>query len=357
MTAAAASEPSAGIRRRIPPEALFAVLTVLLVAAAALSLTVGAVHISPGAVFGIVLDHLGIDSGFQFTAGQDEVLWSIRLPRVVLGAVVGAGLGVAGGALQGIFRNPLADPQLIGVSSGAALGSALGILALEGLIGLAAGPIGGFAGGVAAGAVVYLIARSEGRTEVVTLVLGGIAVAAVFGAAAGVLSSAVRDARLGSALFYSAGGLSIATWRLVRWTLPFVAVAVVALPFTGRSLNLALLGDREAKYLGVDVERLRLVVFGLAIVAAGATVAAAGVIGFVGLLAPHGVRLLSGPDHRVVLPGGALLGATLVVAADMAARTIASPIEIPVGLCTAILGGPVFLWLLARTRREHGGWG
>lgn len=357
MTAATASDRPAAPRHRIAPLPLFAALGALLALSMAVALAVGAVDISPGAVLGILLDRAGFAGGPAFTSAQSDVLWSIRLPRVVLGAVVGAGLGVAGGALQGIFRNPLADPQLIGVSSGAALGSAIAILSLEGLIGVVAGPIGGFAGGVAAGAVVYVIARHEGRTEVVTLVLGGIAVAAVFGAGAGMLSSAVRDARLGSALFYSAGGLSVATWRLVWTTLPFVAVALIALPFTGRSLNLALLGDREAEYLGVDVERLRIVVFGLAIVAAGATVAAAGVIGFVGLLAPHGVRLVAGPDHRIVLPAGALLGATLVVLADVAARTLASPIEIPVGLCTAILGGPVFLWLLAKTRREHGGWG
>ncbi len=342
---------------RISRPVLYGALSAALLGAVVLSLAFGEVDIAPGAIIGIVLDHLGIDSGLSFTQQQDAVLWSIRLPRVVLGAVVGAGLGIAGGALQGIFRNPLADPQLIGVSSGAALGSAVAILLLEGALGGVAGPIGGLIGGVIAGAAVYVIARHEGRTEVVTLVLAGIAVAAVAGAAAGVLSFAVRDPRLGSPLFYALGSLAVATWRLVWTTVPFVVAALLLLPLTARSLNLALLGDREAQYLGVDVERLRVVVFGLATLAAGATVAAAGVIGFVGLIAPHGVRLVAGPDHRVVLPAGALLGATLVVLADLGARTLASPIEIPVGLLTAILGGPVFLWLLARTRREHGGWG
>jgi iron complex transport system permease protein len=317
----------------------------------------GAVTISPGAVVAILAEHLGFETSADFTAQQDAVLWSIRLPRVVLGGIVGAGLGMAGAALQGIFRNPLADPQLIGVSSGAALGSALGVLALEGLIGSLAGPLGAFLGGLAAGATVYVIARHDGRSEVVTLVLAGIAVAAVGGGAAALISFAVQDARLGSAVFYTLGGLSTATWKLVWVTAPFVVGALVLLPATGRSLNLALLGDREAEYLGVDVERLRLTVFGLAILAVGATVSAAGVIGFVGLLAPHGVRLFAGPDHRVVLPAGALGGAVLVILADLGSRTLASPFEIPVGLLTAILGGPVFLWLIARTRREHGGWG
>lgn len=354
MTQTRAPAETAG---RVAPAVLYAALGVMLAGAVMLSLALGEVDIAPSAVFGIVADHLGFDTGLAYTAQQDAVLWSIRLPRVVLGVLVGAGLGVAGGALQGIFRNPLADPQLIGVSSGAALGSAVGILLLEGVLGVVAGPLGALVGGIAAGVSVYLIARHEGRTEVVTLVLAGIAVAAVAGATAGILSFAIRDPRLGSPLFYALGSLAVATWRLVWTTVPFVVAALVLLPVTARSLNLALLGDREAHYLGVDVERLRIVVFGLATLAAGATVAAAGVIGFVGLIAPHGVRLLAGPDHRVVLPAGALLGASLVVMADLAARVLASPIEIPVGLVTAVLGGPVFLWLLARTRREHGGWG
>lgn len=336
---------------------VLAVLGAGLIGAVLASLAVGQVRISPAAALGILLDHLGIDSGLEFSSRQDAVLWSIRLPRVVLGALVGAALGIAGAAYQGIFRNPLADPQLIGVSSGAALGSALGILTFGWLIGTLAGQLGGFLGGLAAGAAVYGLARHRGRTEVVTMVLAGIAVAAVGTAGAAFASLVADDPRLKSEVFWALGSLTFATWKLVWFTLPFVGIAVVVLPLYGRAVNVALLGDREALHLGVDVERLRIIVMGLATLAVGAGVAAAGVIGFVGLLVPHGIRLAAGPDNRIVIPGSAIGGAALVILVDMVARTAAAPTEIPVGLLTAIVGGPVFLWLLGRTRREHGGWG
>jgi iron complex transport system permease protein len=344
-------------RARFSGPVLFGGLAVLLLAAAGIGLGVGAVDINPVQVFAILLDHLGIDVGVEFSSTQDAVLWSIRLPRVALGVAVGAALGIAGAAFQGIFRNPLADPQLIGISSGAAFGAVVAVLFLEGLIGSLAGPIGGVAGGIGAGIVVYSIARHQGRTEVVTLVLAGFAVAAIGGAGAAVLSVAADDARLGSVLFYSLGSLSIATWDLVWRTVPLVALAVVALPFAARKLDLVLLGEREAAHLGVDVERTRIMVVGLATAAVGSSVAAAGAIGFVGLLAPHSIRYLAGPGHRLLLPASALGGAVFVVLADAVARTIASPLEVPIGLLTAVVGGPAFLALLVRTRRRHGGWG
>jgi len=336
---------------------LVAGLGVVVVAAAVVALGSGAVRIAPSEVVAILLRHAGLGDGGDVGATEDAVLWSIRLPRVLLAIGVGAGLAVAGAALQGIFRNPLADPQLIGISSGAAAGSALGVLALESVIGGVAGTIGAFCGGLVAGLAVYGLARHRGRTEVVTLVLAGIAVAAVGGALAGFLSVIADDPRLGSPLFYSLGDLGVATWRLVGLTLPFVAVGVLVLPRYARRLDLILLGEREAAHLGVDVERLRMEVLILVTITVGATVAAAGVIGFVGLLVPHGVRLVVGPGHRTVLVASALGGAVLVLAADTVARTVALPLEVPVGLLTALAGGPLFVWLLRRTRREHGGWG
>jgi iron complex transport system permease protein len=332
-------------------------LVALLIGGIFASLALGAVSISPSAVIGILLEHAGVDSGIAYTSQQDAVMWGIRLPRIVLGGLVGAGLGIAGASYQAIFRNPLADPQLIGVSSGAALGSALTILLLGGVLDAAAGPVGGLIGGLAAGALVYGLARHGGRTEVVTLILAGIAVAAVGTAGAGFISLLADEPRLKSEMFWVLGSLTFATWRLVWFTLPFVAVAVIALPAFGRAMNVSLLGDSEARSLGIDVERFRLTVLALATLAVGASVAAAGVIGFVGLLVPHAIRLLAGPDNRLVVPGSAVGGAALVILVDLVARTAASPTEIPVGLLTAVLGGPVFLWLVRRTRREHGGWG
>lgn len=345
-----------GTARR-QPVVVLAGLTLVLLGAMVVALAVGAVDIAPSAVVGILLDHLGFEPDIDYSATQDAVLWSIRLPRVLLGAVVGAGLGAAGAGLQGVFRNPLADPQLIGISSGAALGAVVAVLALEGVIGGVAAPIGGVVGALGASLAVYALARHEGRTEVVTLVLAGFAVAAIAGAAAALTSVAADDPRLGSALFYSLGTLSVATWRVLWLTVPFVLAGVFLLPLAGRPLDLMLLGEREAAHLGVPVARLRVFVISLSALAVGAAVAAAGVIGFVGLLAPHGLRLVLGPGHRHLLPASALGGAALVVAVDLVARSVASPLEVPIGLLTALLGGPVFLVLLSRTRREHGGWG
>ena len=332
-------------------------LFALLAAGMLASLALGAVSIPPSAVVGILLDHAGFDTGIDFTSQQDAVMWGIRLPRILLGGIVGAGLGVAGASYQAIFRNPLADPQLIGVSSGAAFGSALTILLLGGVLGALAGPLGGLIGGLIAGALVYSLARHGGRTEVVTLILAGIAIAAVGTAGAGFISIVADEPSLKSELFWVLGSLTFSTWRLVWFTLPFVALAAVVLPIYGSAMNVSLLGDSEARSLGIDVERFRMIVLALATMAVGASVAAAGVIGFVGLLVPHGIRMVAGPDNRLVVPGSAIGGAALVILVDLIARTVASPTEIPVGLLTAVLGGPVFVWLIGRTRREHGGWG
>lgn len=332
-------------------------LAVLAAVAVLVGLGSGAVSVGPGQVFGIVMSHLGLDIGSEFTTTQDAVVWSIRLPRVLLGATVGAALGMAGAAFQGVFRNPLADPQLVGISGGAALGSVVAVLAAESVIGPIASPVGGILGAIAAAIAVYVLARHEGRTEVVTLVLSGLAVGAIAASVAAFISVAADDARLGGPLFYGLGSLAIATWERLWYTVPTVVAAMALLPLQARRLDVLLLGEREAGHLGVDVERLRLVVGGLATAAVGVSVAAIGSVGFVGLVVPHGVRVLVGPSHRVLLPASALGGAAMVVLADVVARTIALPLEVPIGLLTAVIGGPVFLVLLARTRREHGGWG
>lgn len=344
--------PRAGRRR-----AVLTVLIGLLLAAGLANIGLGAVGIPPPQVIAILADHAGIHLNIAYTEQQDAVLWAIRLPRVAMAAIVGCGLGIAGAALQGIFRNPLADPGLIGVSSGAAVGAAGMIVLGAAPLGLATVPLAAFLGGAAATALVYACARYRGRTEVVTLLLCGIAVNTIAGAVIGLLTVIASDAELRGIVFWSLGSMGGATWHNLASIAPLIAVAVLVLPRLAGSLDLLALGEREAGHLGVHTERVRIAVVTLAALATGAGVAAAGIVGFVGLVVPHIVRLLAGPGHRTVLPASALGGAVTLLAADLAARTVAVPAEIPLGVVTALIGGPFFLALVVRTRRRHGGWG
>jgi iron complex transport system permease protein len=334
------------------------VLAGLLLAGLVANIGIGGVRIAPGQVVAILLEPLGVDLPVPYEAQQAAVLWAIRLPRVVLSALVGAGLATCGTVLQGVFRNPLADPGLIGVSSGAAVG-AVGAILLGSAIGLGTVglPVAAFTGGMAATLIAYVAARHNGRTEVVTLVLTGVAVNAIAGATIGVLITFADDEELRSIVFWTLGSVGGATWPTVAWTAPFVLVPLLVLLRYGPALDVLTLGEREAGHLGIPVERTRIILIGLTATATGATVAAAGVIGFVGLVAPHVLRLIAGPSHRILLPISALGGAVLLLAADLAARTVALPAELPLGVVTALVGGPFFLWLLVHTRNQRGGWG
>ncbi len=342
-----------GLRRA----ALFPTLICLLVTAFLVNVGTGAVPISPVQVLAILAQHAGVTLDVAGTPQQDAVLWNIRLPRVLLAALVGGGLALAGAVLQGVFRNPLADPSLVGVSSGAALGAIASIVAGFSLFGIASLPVAAFGGGMLAMLAVYGFAQQGGRTEVVTLILAGIAVNAIAGAASGLFIFVANDVQLRTIIFWSLGSLGGATWRAFWSVAPLIGLGMLLLPRWGRQLNLLVLGEREARHLGVNTERLRFMLVTLAALVTGASVAVAGIIGFVGLVVPHIIRLVAGPDHRVVLPASILAGATLLLAADLAARTLVLPRELPLGVVTALAGGPFFLWLLHRTRREHGGWG
>jgi iron complex transport system permease protein len=333
------------------------VLVALLTVALLLNVGIGAVRIGPAEVMAILLHHAGIETGVAFSGRQDAVLWAIRLPRMILAGLVGAGLAVSGAALQGIFRNPLADPGLIGVSSGAALGAIASIVLGLAPFGAASLAVFAFGGGLAATAVVYALSRSEGRTEVVTLVLTGVALNAIAGAATSFLIYLADDAQLRTITFWTLGSAGGATWRGVAACLPFMLLGLLLMPRWGEALNLLVLGEREARHLGVETERVRLALIGLTALMTGAAVALAGTIGFVWLVVPHLIRLAVGPDHRWLLPASALGGATLLLLADLAARTVVVPAELPLGTVTALVGGPFFLWLLHHTRRRQGGWG
>lgn len=281
------------------------------------------------------------------------VLLEVRLPRMILGAFVGASLAVAGAMMQGLFRNPLADPGLIGVSSGAAL-AAVATIALGSsfagpwvrALGAWALPIAAFLGGFVTTMMLMLIARRHGTTAIATLLLAGIALAAIAGALTGLLAYVTDDRELRDLTLWSMGSLAGASWQKVLGILPFALLLLLAIPRFIRALNGLLLGEAEAFYLGIDVERAKLWIVTLTAAAVGAAVAVAGTIGFVGIVVPHLVRLIAGPDHRIVLPGSALLGAVLVVVADVVARMIVAPAELPIGIIMAIVGAPVFLHLV-----------
>jgi iron complex transport system permease protein len=288
-----------------------------------------------------------------------EIIRAIRLPRLILGLCVGGALGVCGAALQGLFRNPLADPGIIGISSGAALAAALIIVSGHALApqllawaGPYALPAGAFIGSGAAILSVHALSRKAGVTSGSSLILAGIAINALVSAALGYLSFVSTDEQLRQLTFWTLGSLGRIDWAsLIPAALAMLVSSLLMLRLAP-VLNIYLLGEREAGHLGVDVERLKKEVIALVALGVGAAVAVSGIIGFVGLAAPHIIRLFVGADHRVVLPGSALLGALLLVCGDLVARTAVAPAELPIGVLTSALGGPLFLWLLSRYRRE-----
>lgn len=280
------------------------------------------------------------------------VLLEIRLPRVFSALLIGAALAVSGAAMQGLFRNPLADPGLIGVSAGAALAATLWLALKPTLLpALAAAwvlPLAAFAGGALAALLALRLGQREGQTSIASLLLAGLSINAIALAGIGLLQQLTDDATLRDITRWMLGSLGKSGWTEIAAAAPLLLLPVLFLPREGRCLDALLLGEAEAGHLGVDVEALKRRILLLAVLAVGASVAVAGMIGFVGLLAPHLVRLLIGPGHRLLLPASALLGALLLLLADTLARTVAAPIELPVGALTALLGGPFFLWLLAR---------
>ena len=335
---------------------LFAALIVAVAVAFVLGVGHGAVPIGPGQVVGILAKRLtGHDFGIAFDERQDLVMWTIRLPRVILSLGIGAALGLSGAALQGVFRNPLADPALIGVSAGAAVGAVGSIVLGFTALGIWSTPIAAFVGAVITTGLVFRAAYKNGRVEVITLVLCGVGVNALAFSGVGLLTSIATDAQLRNVSFWQLGSVGGATWEFVGAVAPFIGVALVLLPTYARRLDLFVLGEREARHLGVKVERTRLEVIVLAAMSAGAAVAVAGILGFVGLVVPHAIRLVHGPSHRTLLPASALGGATVLTIADLIARTAVVPREIPLGVMTSIIGAPVFLLLLRRTRQSQGG--
>ena len=313
---------------------------------------IGSVNIPPASLVKITLDRVPfIDLEQTWPDSWETILWQIRFPRVVLAALVGGGLAMAGATYQGLFRNPLAAPSLIGVSGGAGLGAT--IVLVTGVpvyfLGFSILPIAAFAGALMAVSVSYTIAKRPGSLPLTTLILAGVAIASMTGAITSLLM--IRsDADVRPLLAWLLGGLSGAGWRDAQIILPYFCVGVIVMTAYGRILNLFQVDEQEAVQLGVNVERTKLVLVVAASMTTAAAVSVGGLIGFVGLISPHAVRLMWGQDHRMLLPMSLIVGAGFLVVADLVARTIVSPTELPVGVVTAFCGGPFFLYLLRRSR-------
>ncbi len=323
-----------------------------------LSLGAGAFAIAPGRVAEILLARLGSGPAELLDSREALVVLNIRMPRLLLGALVGAALAISGALMQGLFRNPLADPGLVGVSAGAGLAAAativLGDRLLAGMgmkLPFVALPFGAFFGGLVSTLALYLIATREGRTSVATMLLAGVALGALAGSLTGLLAYISDDRQLRDLTFWSMGSLGGASWSKLSVVAPIILPLLFAVPFLARGLNALMLGEAEAFHLGIPVQRIKALAVVLVALSVGASVAAAGVIGFVGIVVPHLIRLLIGPDHRLLLPLSAIGGAALLVGADIVARLIVVPAELPIGIVTAFIGAPFFLWLLLRRGR------
>ncbi len=323
-----------------------------LLGAAALGLTLGPTSVPLEATVRVLVSHLpGIDVDQGVSVAQRNIIWDIRLPRVLLAGIAGATLALTGATYQGVFRNPLADPYLIGVATGAALGATIVVVSDVSVSwhGLSLLPLAAFAGALASVILVYGIARVGGRTPATTLILAGVAVASLSTAVTSYLM--IKDTtNAGAILSVTLGGFNTASWAKVAWVVPYVIPAAIIIPMYGRVLNVLSLEEEQARFLGVDVERTRLMLLAVASLAAAAAVSVSGTIGFVGLIVPHAVRLALGPDNRRLLPLSMLSGAAFLISADLVARMADRPAEVPVGIITAICGVPFFLYLLRRAK-------
>ncbi|THV17928.1 iron ABC transporter permease [Nocardioides caeni] len=335
---------------------LISALLVLLGVAVVFSAAQGQLRIPPLEVLGSVLHRLGLDLGPLPTHPRGEsTLWEVRFPRVAMAAVAGAALATAGAVMQGTFGNPLAEPAVVGVSSGAAVAAGTVIVFDIGLFGSWTIAVAAFVGGLITTLLVYLLSRDGGRTEVVTLVLTGIALNALTSAGLAFLMFLGDQQAREEIVFWTLGSLNGTRWAAVAVAAPLAAVGIAASVVLARQLDLLALGDRAARHVGVEVERLRIVSIVVVAVLTAAAVSFCGIIAFVGLVVPHVIRMLAGPGHRLLIPASALGGAVLLMLADLWARTAIDNADLPIGLLTSLVGGPFFLWLIRRSRRTAGG--
>lgn len=352
-----------GAAPKLPPAqpksaaVLMIALFVCLVCAALASAGTGQLHVPPREVLGSLFHKMGLDLGPMPTHPQgDAVLWNIRFPRLVMGLLVGAALGAAGAVMQGVFRNPLAEPGIIGVSAGAAVGACAVIVYGWTFAGTFTIPAAAFCTALLTTLLVYVLSQRHGRTEVVTLILMGVAVTALAGAAVGWLVFTGDTAAREQIVFWQMGSLNGSRWEQVAIAAPFIAAGTLGTLFMSRRLDLLSLGENAARHLGVNVERVRLTSIVLVTLSVAAAVSFAGIIGFVGLVVPHLIRMAIGPAHRTLVPASAIGGALMLTLADLIARSAIDFADLPIGMITACVGGPFFFYLLIRARNNAGGW-
>ena len=320
-----------------------------LVLSVSVAVSVGAVQVPIGTVWGIMAERI-LPGAIEphWSAGQAAIVWDIRLPRAVLAALVGAGLAVVGASLQAVTRNPLADPHLLGISSGAAFGAILALLHTGLFLGLMTVPLLAFAGALGATLIVLAVSQFAAATSADRLVLAGVAVSFIVMSAANVLIFLGDPRAAHTVVFWMLGGLGLAQWTQLAYPAVILVACGAYLMAQTRSLNAMTIGDETAATLGIAVNRFRLTVFVTGALITGVMVAFSGIIGFVGLMVPHIVRLIVGGDYARVLPVSALIGAVFLVWADILARTIMAPDDIPIGIVTGLIGGVFFIWLLRR---------
>ncbi|MFM7334364.1 MAG: FecCD family ABC transporter permease [Tabrizicola sp.] len=341
-----------GLARRIGTGTGIALLAgAAVVLSIVLAVSVGAVAIPPGTVWGIALDHLapGLVTP-DWSLGRENIVWEIRFPRVILAGLVGAGLGLVGAALQAVTRNPLADPHLLGISSGGAFGAIAALLHTGMFLGLLTVPLMAFGGALLATLLVLGVARLAGASSADRLVLAGVAVSFVIMAGANVLIFLGDPRATHTVVFWMLGGLGLAQWSHLIWPLGVLVPCGLWLWAQAGKLNAMSLGDETAASLGIEVGRFRLTVFVVCALITGVMVAFSGLIGFVGLMMPHLVRLLAGGDNARVLPASALAGAVFLIWADALARVAVAPEDMPIGVVTGLVGGVFFIWMMAQRR-------
>ncbi|WP_031528506.1 FecCD family ABC transporter permease [Dyadobacter crusticola] len=336
------------------------ILGLILLASIIFSACTGALSISMKELTEIVAFKLGLIRETTIEEQKSIVFWVIRLPRVCLAVLIGAGLGIAGASLQGLFRNPIADSTLIGVTSGASLFAVFVLMLnvkylgmLNELAGVYSISFVAFLGAALTTFFVYQLSKVAGEGGVTTLLLCGIAINAFVGAITGLMTYLADDQQLRSITFWNLGSLGGATWTSVLAVAPFVGISVLFMPYLAKALNLLVLGESQAASLGVDMKSLKRKVIILATMGVGASVAVAGTIGFVGLVVPHIIRTTFGPNHKTLIIGSAIAGAVVLTLADTLSRTIVAPSELPIGILTALLGTPFFIYILWEQKRKR----